>query len=69
MLAVNTPLVSTGESGTFSNYGMMKQSTTDFMNQVDSIIDRGIPVAMVDVYFANGSDNTLMKLMQKHDIL
>ena len=69
VLAVNTPLSSTGESGQFSNYGMMKPSTTDFMNQVKDVIDRGIPVSIVDVYFANGSDNTLMNLMIKDDLL
>lgn len=69
LLAVNTPLASTGESGQFSNFGMMKQSTLDFMNQVKSAHDQGIPISMVDVYFANGSDNTLMKLMKKEDLL
>lgn len=34
VLAVNTPIASTGESGQFSNFGMLKQSTTDFMNEV-----------------------------------
>lgn len=69
LLAVNTPLASTGESGQFSNFGMLKQSTLDFMNQVKSAHDKGIPISMVDVYFANGSDNTLMKLMKKEDLL
>lgn len=65
MLAVNTPLLSTGESGQFSNFGMMKQSTTDFITQIKSTIDRGISLSVVDVYFANGSDNTLMNLIVK----
>lgn len=69
LLAVNTPLADTGESGQFSNFGMMKPSTTDFMKQVKETVDRGIPVSMVDVYFANGSDNTLMNLMVKDDLL
>lgn len=69
MLAVNTPLLSTGESGQFSNFGMMKQSTIDFMNRVKSTIDKGISLSIVDVYFANGSDNTLMNLMVKDDLL
>lgn len=33
------------------------------------MVNRGIPVSMVDVYFANGSDNTLMNLMVKDDLL
>lgn len=69
VLAVNTPLSSTGESGQFSNYGMMKPSTTEFINQVKAVIDKGIPVSMVDVYFANGSDNTLMSLMKQNNLL
>ncbi len=69
VLAINTPLSSTGESGQFSNYGMVKPSTTDFMNRVKSVIERGIPVSMVDVYFANGSDNTLMNLLKQDDLL
>lgn len=69
LLAVNTPLASTGESGQFSNFGMLKQSTLDFMEQVRSAHDKGIPISMVDVYFANGSDNTLMKLLKKENLL
>ena len=69
VLAVNTPIATTGESGQFSNFGMLKQSTTDFMNEVKNVVNRGIPVSMVDVYFANGSDNTLMNLMVKDDLL
>lgn len=69
VLAVNTPLFSTGESGQFSNFGMLKQSTLDFVDQIKEIIDGGTPVAMADVYFANGSDNTLMNLLKKNDLL
>ena len=39
------------------------------MNEVKNVVGRGIPVSMVDVYFANGSDNTLMNLMVKDDLL
>lgn len=69
MLAVNTPLTSTGESGQFNNFAMLKPSTIDFVNKVQTVIDHGIPLAMVDVYFANGSDNTLMNLMVKNQLL
>lgn len=69
VLAVNTPLASTGESGQFSNFGMLKQSTLDFVDEVKDIVNRGTPVAMMDVYFANGSDNTLLNLMSKNDLL
>lgn len=69
LLAVNTPLASTGESGQFSNFGMLKESTTEFMDRVAAAHDRGIPIAVLDVYFANGSDNTLMKLLREKDLL
>lgn len=69
LLAVNTPLASTGESGQFSNFGMEKQSTLDFMAQVKKLSEEGVPVSVVDVYFANGSDNTLMKLLKKNNML
>lgn len=69
LLAVNTPLASTGESGQFSNFGMLKESTTDFMDKVAAAHDQGVPVAILDVYFANGADNTLMKLLKEKDML
>lgn len=69
VLAVNTPISSTGESGQFSNFGMMKPSTTEFIDHVKKVVNQGIPVSMVDVYFANGSDNTLMNLMKKDNLL
>lgn len=69
VLAVNTPLASTGESGQFENFGMLKQSTKDFVSEIKTITDRGIPVSVADVYFANGSDNTLMNLLSSNDLL
>ena len=69
LLAVNTPLANTKESAAFMNFGMEKQSTLDFITEVKRAEMRGIPIAVVDVYFANGSDNTLMKLLKKNDML
>ena len=69
VLAVNTPISSTGESGQFNNFGMLKQSTTDFVSEIKNITERDVPVSIVDVYFANGSDNTLMNLLSKDDLL
>ena len=69
LLAVNTPLAGTKESAAFMNFGMEKQSTLDFITEVKRAEMRGIPIAIVDVYFANGSDNTLMKLLRKNDML
>lgn len=69
LLAVNTPLASTGESGQFNNFGMLKESTTEFINHVEEACLRGVPVAILDVYFANGADNTLMRLLSEKDLL
>jgi hypothetical protein len=69
VLAVNTPLASTGESSQFENFGMLKQSTKDFVSEIKEVVDRGIPVSVADVYFANGSDNTLMNLLSTNDLL
>lgn len=69
LLAVNTPLASTGESEQFSNFAMMKESTKDFVKRIKSACDRSIPVSVVDVYFANGSDNTIMKLLDENGLL
>ncbi len=69
LLAVNTPLANTKESANFTNFGMEKQSTIEFVTQVKRAQMRGIPIAFIDVYFANGSDNTLMKLMKQNDLL
>ena len=36
---------------------------------MESMIDHGRSVSIADVYFANGSDNTLMNLLLKEDLL
>lgn len=69
VLAVNTPLAKTGESSAFANFGMQKPSTTEFIDRVMAIQSKHIPVAIADIYYANGSDNTLMSLLEKNDLL
>ena len=69
VLAVNTPLQSTGESSQFSNFGMMKESTSQFVHQIKSVINKNMNISVADVYFANGSDNTLINLMQQEGLL
>ena len=69
MLAVNTPLFNTKESGRFENFSMKKQSTIDFTDSIKKYVDSGIPVSIVDVYFNNGSDNTLMGLLSENNLL
>ncbi len=61
LLAVNTPLTeSTTESGRFENFPIMLQSTRDFLSQIETAVQAGIPVSLVDMAFSNGSDNTLV---------
>ena len=69
LLAVNTPLANTKESAAFQNFGMEKDSTLRFIEEVKRADEKGIPIAFVDVYFANGADNTLMKLMKRNGLL
>ena len=69
LLAINTPLFNTKESGRFENFSMKKQSTIDFTDSIKKYVDQGIPVSIVDVYFNNGSDNTLMGLLSENDLL
>ncbi len=69
LLAVNTPLANTKESAAFQNFGMEKDSTHNFINEVKQAEQRGIPISFVDVYFANGADNTLMKLIKRNGML
>lgn len=61
LLAVNTPLTtSTSESGNFENFPIMLQSTREFLGQIETAVQEGIPVSLVDMAFSNGSDNTLV---------
>ncbi|MDY6084320.1 MAG: DUF4127 family protein [Dialister sp.] len=69
VLAVNTPLAKTGESSAFANFGMQKPSTTEFIDRIKDIQARNIPIAIADIYYANGSDNTLMSLLEKENLL
>lgn len=69
VLAVNTPLETTVESSEIANFGMNKSSTEDFVNKIKYLTDKNIPVSIADVYFSNGSDNTLMNILKKNKLL
>ena len=70
LLAVNTPLSSsTSESGNFENFPIMLQSTRDFLTQIETAVNAGIPVSLVDMAFSNGSDNTLVYGLYKDKML
>lgn len=69
VLAVNTPLESTVESSETINFGMNKSSTDNFVDKIKFIRSKNIPVSIADVYFSNGSDNTLMNSLMKNNLL
>ena len=70
LLAVNTPLTtSTHESSNFENFPIMLQSTKDFLNQIETAVNEGIPVSLVDMAFSNGSDNTLVYGLYKDKMM
>lgn len=67
LLAVNTPLGKvTGESSAFENFPMLMEYERVFLGQIETVMQKGIPVSVADVAYSNGSDNTLVYgLMQK----
>lgn len=69
VLAANTPLFTTKESGQLANFKMSKPSTKEFVASIKNTINKGTPVSIMDIYFANGSDNTLMGLLSDNELL
>lgn len=70
LLAVNTPLTtSTHESSNFENFPIMLQSTKEFLGQIETAVNEGIPVSLVDMAFSNGSDNTLVYGLYKDKMM
>lgn len=70
LLAVNTPLTtSTHESSNFENFPIMLQSTKEFLSQIETAVNEGIPVSLVDMAFSNGSDNTLVYGLYKDKMM
>nr|WP_235828809.1 DUF4127 family protein [Colibacter massiliensis] len=70
LLAVNTPLsTTTSESGSFENFPIMLDSTREFLGQIESAVNDGIPVSIVDMAFSNGSDNTLVYGLYKDKMM
>ena len=70
LLAVNTPLTTeTSESGSFENFPIMLDSTKKFLGQIETAVNSGIPVSIVDMAFSNGSDNTLVYGLYQHKMM
>ncbi len=70
LLAVNTPLSDvTGESEAFANLAIPRKSAAAFLTRVEDALSRHIPVSVADIFYSNGSDNTLLKEMQNANLL
>lgn len=70
VLAVNTnPNGKTYEANWRSNDGSSREGTDYFADIVKEYLDKGYPVAIADVAYANGSDNALMENLRKKDML
>jgi len=71
VLAINTnPDGKNGEANSLAdNNGSPRAGTEQFVALVDSYVKAGYPVGVADIAFANGSDNALMQLLQRHQLL
>lgn len=70
VLAVNTnPNGRTYEANARSNDGRAREGTDYFADLVKEYVGKGYPVAIADVAYANGSDNTLMENLKKKGLL
>lgn len=59
----------TYEAGENVNSVYPRANTNSFVNMIEQYIDKKIPVAVGDIAYANGSDNALMRVLLKKDLL
>lgn len=70
LLAVNTPLGTvTGESEAFENFPMISASTNAFLDQIETAINKKVPVSIADIAYSNGADNTFVYGLYKRGLL
>lgn len=70
VLAVNTPLSGkTAEAEDFDNFAMDSEYHRLFADDIARQLKQGIPVAVADIAFANGSDNSLMQALHQQNLL
>ena len=70
ILAVHTPADGwTREAGGGANPQKANPETTDFVNQIQSYLKANKKVAVADVAFANGADNSFMTEMTKRKLV
>lgn len=69
MLAVNTPVDGvTHEASSSANSYNVSKETADFAHKVEDLLMMGYPVALADVKFGNGADNTLVKTLHEREM-
>ncbi len=70
VLTVNTnPNGMTYEAGTWGNDGLPREGTVYFVDIVQEYLEKGYPVGVADIAFANGSDNALMEELKRRNML
>lgn len=70
ILAVNTPLNGkTAEAEVFENFAMDNLYTRQFAADIGEWLNQGIPVAVADIAFDNGSDNSLLNAFHQQHLL
>lgn len=70
VLAVNTPLNGiTLEAESISNISAPTEGTRQFVNSIAAFLKQGKRVAVADIAFANGADNSLMKELSDRRLL
>lgn len=58
-----------GPGARIRNDGRARNSTKSFVKMVEQYMDKGYPVGIADIAFANGSDNALMRELRDRDFL
>ena len=70
VLTVNTnPNGKTYEGAARANDGEEREGTNYFVDIVKDYLDKGYPVAIADVSYANGADNALMEKLRQNNLL
>ena len=70
ILAVNSnPNGMTYDAARWENDGKKREGTDFFVDVVEEYLDKGYPVGVADIAFANGSDNALMEAMRDRKLL
>ena len=69
VLAINTnPDGKTGMAPSPSNSTRPREGTLPFLSMVKGFVEKGYPVGIGDIAYANGADNALMEQLRKEDL-